>query len=769
MKKRWLGIITALAGVLLAGSAQAEVSTWVGLGANTRMSTGANWSPSRSNSNTNDLLFVTPTSGYNQPGSTYGNFTARSITYSNITVAAHSFNIWRSSSHVRSFTFSSDTGTSTITIDPSVGGNVLITAGTLGSGVQNALHLNNALNVVHDGTNTLTVSARITGTNPIVKSGSGELILGSAQNEYTGSITVSGGTLTLSDNAKLIFDIGGSSTNNSIGGTGTNNLNGDFEFDLTDATTTVGDSWMIVDTNSLTETFGATFSVIDFVDAGNDTWIRGIDGSKSYVFSESTGLLTVEAGSVNAPPTADPQAVSTFTDTAKVITLTGTDLDGPSNLTYTVVTQPVHGTLDVGSIPDVTYTPTNGYNGADSFTFTVFDGLSNSEPATVSIDVLNYVPVADTKFAFTQADTPVAITLSGSDAEGSNLTYNVATQPANGTLVTNGALPALTYTPTNGFTGVDSFTYTVNDGDDDSAPATVTVSVSADGITLPFEDLNTALLNENNTLNVGGIPSDVTGVVTNLDRVYSVSFTGADLDGDATNDEVTFDVRVKAWANGVTDLGFETVGQENVATNIASATIGTSNVAANVGNGNFTVAGNTMPNGSSLEFIIENLGVTLTDASKTGSAVSTGINSVQLSEINNGNRHQTIFGEGSGLLGWMWSTPDQRQVSGIDVGAGSLYVSSSATTNTAATRPFNWGVRDLDFGINITLGSAGVPDITIDVSGSDLVFTWEGGGTYNVLTNANLMNSGGWGVATNAASPITNAIGSDAQLFFKLD
>jgi hypothetical protein len=55
-------------------------------------------------------------------------------------------------------------------------------------------------------------------------------------------------------------------------------------------------------------------------------------------------------------------------------------------LTYTVVTNPAHGTL-TGTAPNLTYTPTTGYTGADSFTFKANDGKVDSNVATVSITV----------------------------------------------------------------------------------------------------------------------------------------------------------------------------------------------------------------------------------------------------------------------------------------------------------------------------------------------------------------------------------------------
>ncbi len=58
------------------------------------------------------------------------------------------------------------------------------------------------------------------------------------------------------------------------------------------------------------------------------------------------------------------------------------------------------------------------------------------------------------------------------------LSYSILSWPTHGTLVTN-ALPSVTYTATNCYEGLDSFTFTVSDGQFTSAPATVTLDVSS--------------------------------------------------------------------------------------------------------------------------------------------------------------------------------------------------------------------------------------------------------------------------------------------------
>lgn len=90
---------------------------------------------------------------------------------------------------------------------------------------------------------------------------------------------------------------------------------------------------------------------------------------------------------------------------------------------------------------------------------------------------VNQVPVADAKSVSVDGNSSVEIALSGSDPEGSDLSYAVVTGPSNGSL--SGTAPNLTYTPNANYYGADSFTFTVNDGTTDSAAATVAITVNA--------------------------------------------------------------------------------------------------------------------------------------------------------------------------------------------------------------------------------------------------------------------------------------------------
>ena len=92
---------------------------------------------------------------------------------------------------------------------------------------------------------------------------------------------------------------------------------------------------------------------------------------------------------------------------------------------------------------------------------------------TVTVDP--GIPLASNFSTNTSFNTPVAITLRGSDPQGSNLTYSIVAPPPNGSL--SGTPPNVTYTPSNNFGGLDTFTFKVNDGAFDSATATVSINV----------------------------------------------------------------------------------------------------------------------------------------------------------------------------------------------------------------------------------------------------------------------------------------------------
>jgi hypothetical protein len=139
------------------------------------------------------------------------------------------------------------------------------------------------------------ISAPISGSSTIriLPSGNTDVArtvtFASGANTFTGNINMVNATqsrLTLADNANLNFVIGANGVNNSISGSGVLNLNGDFNINLTGASTTNGDSWTLV--SGPTTTYGATFTLPGFTNPVPGKWRSGL-----YKFDQATGVLSV--------------------------------------------------------------------------------------------------------------------------------------------------------------------------------------------------------------------------------------------------------------------------------------------------------------------------------------------------------------------------------------------------------------------------------------------------------------------------------------------
>ena len=115
-------------------------------------------------------------------------------------------------------------------------------------------------------------------------------------------------------------------------------------------------------------------------------------------FAGRNGLIIAKewlydgTGLVGRVPYAHAQSLSMIQNADQALTLAGSG-GNQTPLTYSIVTQPAHGTLS-GTAPNLIFRPTSGYSGTDSFTFMVNNGNADSAPATVSFGILVGQPVA---------------------------------------------------------------------------------------------------------------------------------------------------------------------------------------------------------------------------------------------------------------------------------------------------------------------------------------------------------------------------------------
>nr|VFJ54078.1 MAG: hypothetical protein BECKFW1821B_GA0114236_10177 [Candidatus Kentron sp. FW] len=160
-------------------------------------------------------------------------------------------------------------------------------------------------------------------------------------------------------------------------------------------------------------------------------------------------------------------SASTQEDVAVPIDVLANDIQG-QGLTIASVTQPGNGAVTFSG-SSVTYTPSGDYNGTDSFTYTATNSDADVVTATVTVTVapVNDAPVAVADSIELADPTPITIDVLANDVDvdGDTLTtQSITPSPdANGTAVI-GLDGRITYTPNPGFTGTDTFSYTIGDG-----------------------------------------------------------------------------------------------------------------------------------------------------------------------------------------------------------------------------------------------------------------------------------------------------------------
>ena len=94
----------------------------------------------------------------------------------------------------------------------------------------------------------------------------------------------------------------------------------------------------------------------------------------------------------------------------------------------------------------------------------------------LTTQTVNNFPTADRQSVTTDEETPVNITLTGSDTDGIVTSYTIETNPLHGTL--SGTAPNLTYTPFTNYAGPDSFEFRVTDDNEGFGIATVSINVN---------------------------------------------------------------------------------------------------------------------------------------------------------------------------------------------------------------------------------------------------------------------------------------------------
>lgn len=203
------------------------------------------------------------------------------------------------------------------------------------------------------------------------------------------------------------------------------------------------------------------------------------------VFVGSAQVMT-DPGSENEAPVAVDDAYTTDEDVpldvaaGDGVLANDTDADGDL-LAASLVSGPDAGTLELNENGSFAYTPEPDFHGDDTFTYEVSDGEATDQGTVrMTVNPINDAPAAvDDAYTVGEGET-LSVAAPGvldndTDVDGDPLTASVVTQPSSGTLNLNEDGSFL-YTPSDGFSGEDAFTYEASDGEA-SDRATVAITV----------------------------------------------------------------------------------------------------------------------------------------------------------------------------------------------------------------------------------------------------------------------------------------------------
>jgi hypothetical protein len=227
----------------------------------------------------------------------------------------------------------------------------------------------------------------------------------------------------------------------------------------------------------------------------------GFVGTDVFTYTASDGRLSAPPTTVtirvspNQPPTA--QASSATTTNLRPLTVPAPGvLEGASDpdgdpLTAVLISPPAGGTLNLNPDGSYTYTPRSDFIGEDVFQIAASDGEAQSAPVEVRITVSkeNRPPTARASSATTTNLRPLSVPAPGvltgaSDPDGDPLTAVLISPPAGGTLSLNPD-GSYTYTPRSDFIGEDVFQIAASDGEAQSAPVEVRITVTREVASTP--------------------------------------------------------------------------------------------------------------------------------------------------------------------------------------------------------------------------------------------------------------------------------------------
>jgi len=392
------------------------------------------------------------------------------------------------------------------------------------------------------------------------------------------------------------------------------------------------------------------------------TWSPGAGqtcaGGCEYIVSTLIDATKDPTFNATRKPLAKADTAITVSGTVVNIGVTAND-SGDFALAGAVViaSGPSHGSYTITN-NIVIYTPTAGYSGTDTFTYTVTDLTARtSDVATVTITVAP-VGVNDTASTVT-AGSAITVAVLGNDL-GTGLSLVSLSGPSLGSAVISGTTIAYT-APATG-TGTATLTYTAKDSAGQSYTGTLTITITA-STAVPLGTVSTysvfsgsTISNSNSTTLSGDIGA--TGVISGFPPG---TFAGASHSGDAAATSARTDLTT-AYTNAAGRTAGSTLSGTLAGQTLTAGVYKTSGAATL--NGTVTLNGGGNPNAV---FIIQVNG-TLTAG--TSSIVT----------LTNGTQAKNVFWQVNGATGIGASS----SFAGTVLSGGAITMGSAAQVNGRA-------------------------------------------------------------------------------------
>jgi len=205
----------------------------------------------------------------------------------------------------------------------------------------------------------------------------------------------------------------------------------------------------------------------------------------AFLNMTAPSMAAVATTADNLAPTAVDDSATTEADRSVTLNVLENDSDPEGDaLTITGVTQGFNGSVShTGS--SLSYTPSAGFVGSDSFSYSIDDGYQASATGSVSITVVaaNQAPVANADSVSISPGDSVIISVLANDADpdGDVLLITAVTDASKGTVSWQPGETVISYTHNPKRKGSDSFSYSISDDRGGTATATVSIDLGGGG------------------------------------------------------------------------------------------------------------------------------------------------------------------------------------------------------------------------------------------------------------------------------------------------